>query len=105
MGLGEATASHGQDKECAEDVRQVPVGCVQDKQDCIGAREAPVGHRQSIVGPEQSPGFQRQVVPKITLFRRDIYRLLTLKSDRKNIWENTGKNTENHQYAGMGLLK
>ena len=30
MGLGEASASCGQDKQSAEDVRQVPVGLGQD---------------------------------------------------------------------------
>ena len=59
MGLGEASASCGQDEQVAEDVKEVPAGCGQDKQDPGGARQAPAGHRQSRVGPEPPPGFPR----------------------------------------------
>ena len=52
MGLGEALASHGQDEQSAEDVRQAPAGHGQGKQDPEGARQAPAGCRQSRVGPE-----------------------------------------------------
>ena len=74
MGLGDASASCGQDKHGAEDVEQVPAGCGQDKQDVEdvrqftagcgqdkhnpgGARPAPSGCRQSIVGPEPPQAF------------------------------------------------
>ena len=75
MGLGEASAScgqdeqavedgrevpagHGQDKQGVEDVREVPGGCGQDKQDPGGARQAPAGHRQSRLGSEPPQTFQ-----------------------------------------------
>ena len=75
MGLGEASASHGQDEQDAEDVREVPTGWRQDKQgaedfskvpggcgqdlkDPGGARQAPAGHRQGRVGPEPPQAFQ-----------------------------------------------
>ena len=74
MGLGEALASHGQDeqgaedvrqnpeghgqdKHSAEDVRQVPAGCGQDKQGAKDARQVPAGHRQD----KQDPGGARHV--------------------------------------------
>ena len=78
MGLEEASASHGQDeqgadnvrqvpagsgqdKQSAEDVRKVPAGCGQDKQGPGDAKQAPAGHRKSRVGPEPPPGFLRQI--------------------------------------------
>ena len=78
MGLREASASHGQDEQAAEDgrevpaghgqdtqgvedVREVPGGSGEDKQDPRGARQAPAGCRQSRLGPQPPPGFSRQV--------------------------------------------
>ena len=71
MGLGGASASHGQDEQGAEDVRQViaghgqdkqkqgaeddrqvPAGCGQDKQGVEGGRQTPACCWQSRVGPE-----------------------------------------------------
>ena len=60
----EVSASHGQDKQGVEDVREGPDGCGQDKQDPGGARQAPAGCRQSRVGSEPPPGFPRQVGPR-----------------------------------------
>ena len=57
MGLGEILASHGQDEQGPEDVRQVLACYAQDKQDHRGARQVPAAHRQSRVGPEPPPGF------------------------------------------------
>ena len=64
MGFGEASASHGQNEQGADDVRQVTVGHGQDKQDPGGARQALAGLRKSRVGSEPPPGFQRQVQPR-----------------------------------------
>ena len=63
MSFGEALASHGQDEQGAEDVRQVPAVGGLDKQDPRGAKQASGGHRQSRVGPEPPQDFLRQVGP------------------------------------------
>ena len=58
MGLREASASHGQDEQGVEDVRDIPAGCEQDKQDVKDVRQVPAGHRQD----NQGPGGTRLVV-------------------------------------------
>ena len=60
----EVPAGHGQDKQGAEDVREVSIGCGQDKQDPGGARQALAGHWQSRLGPDPSPGFPRHIGPR-----------------------------------------
>ena len=44
-----------------EDVKEVPGGCGEDKQDPRGASQALAGCRQSRLGPQPPPGFPRQV--------------------------------------------
>ena len=61
MGHGEASAGCGQDKQAAEDVREVPGGCGEDKQDSGGVRQAPAGCRQRRLGYQPPQGFLRQV--------------------------------------------
>ena len=46
MGLREASASHGQYEQAAEDGREVPAGQGQDTQGVEDVREAPAGHGQ-----------------------------------------------------------
>ena len=46
MGLGEASASRGQDEQAVEDVREVLAGHGQHKQGVEDVREVPAGHQQ-----------------------------------------------------------
>ena len=68
MGIGEASANHGQDEQDTEYVREVPTGHRQDNkgakdvtQNLGGSRQAPAGHRQSRVGPNPPQAFQDKV--------------------------------------------
>ena len=52
MGLGEASASCGQDEQGAKDVRQVPAGYGKYKQDGEDVRQDPAGHGYDKQGAE-----------------------------------------------------
>ena len=61
MGLAEALASHGQDEQGAEDVRQISAGNGQHKQGVEDVRQVPAGREQD----KQDPGGTRQAPARL----------------------------------------